>query len=153
MANSRRSRSSPCITKRGAVHSTPRAKTRNAWHSHRRRFLVSACGAATTLLGMNEAYARNGRTGGLFDVPAEAARDLQLARSTLDGSEFIFDVQGHFVNPTGAWTKRLPPGARPLQMPKTSHAREPRARGNSATCNASGPTSSSRTSSSIPTPT
>jgi predicted TIM-barrel fold metal-dependent hydrolase len=87
----------------------------------RRRFLVSACGAATTLLGMNEAYARNGRTGGFFDVPAEAARDLQLARSTLDGSEFIFDVQGHFVNPTGAWTKRLPPGARPLQMPKTSH--------------------------------
>jgi len=86
----------------------------------RRSFLVSACGAATALLGMNAAYARHGLTGGYFDVPQEAAFDLQLARSTLDGSEFIFDVQGHFVNPTGAWTKRLPPGARPLQMPKTA---------------------------------
>jgi predicted TIM-barrel fold metal-dependent hydrolase len=87
----------------------------------RRSFLVSACGAATTLLGMNDAYARNSLTGGFFDVPSEAARDLQLARSTLDGSEFIFDVQGHFVNPTGAWTQRLPPGARPMRFPKTEH--------------------------------
>ena len=86
----------------------------------RRSFLVSACGAATTLLGMNAAYARHGLTGGYFDVPKDAALDLQLARSTLDGNEFIFDVQGHFVNPTGAWTKRLPAGARPLQMPKTA---------------------------------
>ena len=87
----------------------------------RRSFLVTACGAATTLLGMNDAYARSGLTGGFFDVPSEAARDLQLARSTLDGSEFIFDVQGHFVNPTGAWTQRLPPGARPMRFPKTQH--------------------------------
>jgi uncharacterized protein len=87
----------------------------------RRSFLVTACGAATALLGMNDAYARAGLTGGFFDVPADAARDLQLARSTLDGSEFIFDVQGHFVNPTGAWTKRLPPGARPMRFPKTDH--------------------------------
>jgi predicted TIM-barrel fold metal-dependent hydrolase len=86
---------------------------------HRRSFLVSACGAATSLLGMNAAYARHGHTGGFFDVPKEAALDVQLAGSTLDGGEFIFDVQGHFVNPTGAWTKRLPPGARPLQMAKT----------------------------------
>jgi uncharacterized protein len=35
----------------------------------RREFLVSACGAATALLGMNAAYARAGRTGGWFDVP------------------------------------------------------------------------------------
>jgi predicted TIM-barrel fold metal-dependent hydrolase len=85
----------------------------------RRSFLVSACGAATALLGMNAAYARRGLTGGYFDVPEEAALDLQLARSTVDGTEFIFDVQGHFVNPTGAWTKRLPPNVKPLQMPKT----------------------------------
>ncbi len=89
-------------------------------HLDRRSFLVSACGAATALLAMNEAYARLGLTGGYFDVPQEAGLDLQLARSALDGTEFIFDVQGHFVNPTGAWTKRLPPTAKPLQMPKTA---------------------------------
>jgi predicted TIM-barrel fold metal-dependent hydrolase len=81
----------------------------------RRGFLVSACGVATTLLGMNAAYARAGRNGGFYELPAEAALDQQLARSALDGGEFIFDVQGHFVNPDGAWTRRLPPGARPLQ--------------------------------------
>ncbi len=80
----------------------------------RRGFLVSAAGAATTLLAMNTAYAAAGRTGGFFDVPKDAALDLQLARSAIDGKEFIFDVQGHFVNPTGAWLKRLPPGARPF---------------------------------------
>ena len=30
--------------------------------------------------------------------------------------EFIFDVQGHFVNPTGAWTQDLPPSAQPLRL-------------------------------------
>jgi hypothetical protein len=80
----------------------------------RRRFLVSACGAASTLLAMNAAYARQGRRGGFYEIDPEAALDLQLARSIVDGREFIFDVQGHFVNPTGAWLKRLPAGARPL---------------------------------------
>jgi uncharacterized protein len=80
----------------------------------RRSFLVSAAGAASTLLAMNTAYAKAGRSGGFFDVPREAALDLQLARSAVDGNEFIFDVQGHFVNPTGAWLRRLPPGARPF---------------------------------------
>jgi len=80
----------------------------------RRAFLVSACGAATTLLAMNAAYAAANRRGGHYDVPSDAALDLQLARSVLDRNEFIFDVQGHFVNPTGAWTKSLPPGAQPL---------------------------------------
>jgi uncharacterized protein len=81
----------------------------------RRRFLVSACGVASTLLGMNAAYARAGLRGGWFDVPDDAALDLELARATVEGKEFIFDVQGHFVNPTGAWTKRLPADARPLR--------------------------------------
>ncbi len=85
----------------------------------RRDFLVSACGAAATLLAMNDAYARAGRTGGFFDLPRESALDRFAARSALDKGEFIFDVQGHFVNPTGAWTRRLAPNATPLQMPKT----------------------------------
>ena len=85
----------------------------------RRSFLVSACGVAGSLLGMNAAYAQQGKRGGYFDLDKTAALDLVAARSAVDGKEFIFDVQGHFVNPTGAWTKRLPPGARPLRMPKT----------------------------------
>jgi predicted TIM-barrel fold metal-dependent hydrolase len=80
----------------------------------RRAFLVSACGAATTLLGMNAAYAASGRRGGYFELDADAAFDLQVARSSLDSGEFIFDIQGHFVNPTGAWTKELPSGAQPF---------------------------------------
>ena len=81
----------------------------------RRDFLISACGAATTLLGMNAAYAARGVRGSHYELSADAALDLQLARSTLDGTEFIFDVQGHFVNPTGAWTRSLPAGAQPLK--------------------------------------
>ena len=81
----------------------------------RRAFLVSACGAASTLLAMNAAYAAGGRRGGYYDLSSEAALDMQLARSALDRQEFIFDVQGHFVNPTGAWTRALPPGAQPLK--------------------------------------
>jgi predicted TIM-barrel fold metal-dependent hydrolase len=82
----------------------------------RRGFLVSACGAATALLAMNAAYAAGGRRGGYYALPAAAALDAQLARSALERQDFIFDVQGHFVNPTGAWTRALPPGAQPLRF-------------------------------------
>src|SRR5262249_1474230 len=94
------------------------AATRNARRLglSRRAFLVSACGAATTLLGMKAAYAAGGRRGGFFELPDEAALDLEVARSTLDRREFIFDVQGHFVNPTGAWTRALSQDARPLRF-------------------------------------
>ncbi|HRP87270.1 MAG TPA: amidohydrolase family protein [Gammaproteobacteria bacterium] len=80
----------------------------------RRDFLVSASGAATTLLAMNAAYAAVGNTGGFFQLDPEASLDLAMAENALGGDEFIFDVQGHFVNPTGDWTRRLPEGARPL---------------------------------------
>jgi predicted TIM-barrel fold metal-dependent hydrolase len=85
----------------------------------RRSFLTSLCGAASTLLAFNAAHARAGRSGGFFEIANEARADAQLAAAELGKREFIFDVQGHFVNPTGAWTRRLPPGARPLQMPNT----------------------------------
>jgi predicted TIM-barrel fold metal-dependent hydrolase len=88
----------------------------------RRSFLVSACGAATTLLSMNAAYATQGRRGGFFELPKDAGLDQYAARSAVDGNEFIFDVQGHFVNPSGAWLKRLPAGAKPLGF-ATSGAR------------------------------
>jgi predicted TIM-barrel fold metal-dependent hydrolase len=82
----------------------------------RRAFLVSACGAASTLLAMNAAYATGGRRGSFYELAPESALDLQVARSVLDREDFVFDVQGHFVNPTGAWTKGLPPGAQPLRF-------------------------------------
>ncbi len=85
----------------------------------RRSFLTTLSGAASTLLAFNAAHARAGRNGGFFDIAAEARTDAAAAAESLAKREFIFDVQGHFVNPTGAWTKRLPPDARPLQFPST----------------------------------
>ena len=66
----------------------------------KRSFLVSACGAASTLLAFNAANAAAGRTGGYFDLPHEAALDQQLARVQVGPAkdELIFDVQGHFVD-------------------------------------------------------
>jgi predicted TIM-barrel fold metal-dependent hydrolase len=81
----------------------------------RRAFLASACGAASTLLAMNRAYAAAGRGGGYFDLPSESSLEMQVARTALDKGEFVFDVQGHYVNPTGAWTRALPAGAQPLR--------------------------------------
>jgi len=74
----------------------------------RRSFLVSACGAASTLLAFNKA---NAASGGYFDIPREAALDPQLAQATVGKREFIFDVQGHFVDPSGAWVKKASPDA------------------------------------------
>ena len=99
------------------------------WASHfarklnrsRREFLKSSCGAASTLLAFNAAHAAAGRTGGFFQIAQEATLDTQLAAAELGKKEFIFDVQGHFVNPTGAWTRALPATAKPLaEMPKAA---------------------------------
>src|SRR5712671_5457089 len=66
----------------------------------RRKFLISSCGAASTLLAFNTANAAAGRTGGFFDLHKEAALDQQLARVQVGPAkdEFIFDVQGHFID-------------------------------------------------------
>jgi len=66
----------------------------------KRKFLTSACGAASTLLAFNVANAAAGRTGGFFDLPTDAALDLQLARAQIGSAkqEFILDVQGHFID-------------------------------------------------------
>jgi hypothetical protein len=81
----------------------------------RRQFLVSAAGAASTLLTMNFAYAAIGRTGGFFELPAEAGHEDDAARKFIGKKEFIFDVQGHYVNPDGAWLKNVPEDAKPLR--------------------------------------
>ncbi|MBT8446558.1 MAG: amidohydrolase [Gammaproteobacteria bacterium] len=89
----------------------------------RRDFLVSACGAATTLLAFNTANAASGKTGGHFELASDSALDPAAAAERLDGREFIFDVQGHFVNPDGRWLDGLPESARPLSFaPKTKCA-------------------------------
>jgi predicted TIM-barrel fold metal-dependent hydrolase len=85
----------------------------------RRDFLVSLCGCATTLLAMNTAFLAGCKRGANYAVPPEAALDPAAAEHALAGNEFIFDVQGHFVNPTGAWTRDLPPGAHPLGFVST----------------------------------
>jgi hypothetical protein len=88
----------------------------------RRKFLVSACGAASTLLAFNQA---NATRGGYFDIPAEAALDEALAQATVGAKrEFIFDVQGHFVDPSGAWAKKLSPNAFSF-APKTACGKPP----------------------------
>jgi uncharacterized protein len=69
----------------------------------RRAFLQSLCGAATTLLTLNEAFAVLGNTGGQFRVPKEGAFETAAAAEALAGDEFIFDVQTHMVDPAGAW--------------------------------------------------
>jgi predicted TIM-barrel fold metal-dependent hydrolase len=78
----------------------------------RRDFLVSACGAASALLAFNAANAATGKRGGFFELEPEAALEPQLAQARLGGKgEFIFDVQGHFVDPSGAWVKTAPADA------------------------------------------
>jgi uncharacterized protein len=69
----------------------------------RRAFMVSTCGAATTLLAFNAAQAAQGKTGGRFDLPEIAAVDTDVAAAALEGNEFIFDVQNHHVNALGRW--------------------------------------------------
>src|SRR5215510_672877 len=68
----------------------------------RREFLVSASGTATALLAMNAAYAMAGNVGGSFVLAQAAAKDPALAQAQLGRREFIFDVQGHFVDPKRA---------------------------------------------------
>lgn len=69
----------------------------------RRAFLQSLCGAATTLLTLDHAFATRGNAGGRFVLPKEAAFETAAAAETLAGDEFIFDVQTHMVDPAGAW--------------------------------------------------
>jgi hypothetical protein len=64
----------------------------------RATFLRSVCGAATTLLALRSCNLDAGRlVGGDWGVPPEAALEEEAARAVLAGEEFVFDVQGHFL--------------------------------------------------------
>ena len=69
----------------------------------RRQFLASSCGAASTLLTMNQVNAAAGKSGGFFDIPLAAAMEPAAAESAVGQGEFIFDIQGHHVNPLARW--------------------------------------------------
>ena len=69
----------------------------------RRTFLAGLCGAATTLLTLNQAFAFRGFTGGRFGVLPEGAFDEDAAAQSIAGNEFIFDAQTHFVEPDAPW--------------------------------------------------
>jgi len=88
---------------------------------NRRQFLISSCGAASTLLAFNHANAYSNKRGGFFEVTEESTLDSYAAAAQVEGNEFIFDVQGHYVNPEGDWLSRLPESAQPYaNMEKAS---------------------------------
>jgi uncharacterized protein len=69
----------------------------------RRQFLLSVCGAATTLLVLDacskdQAGRAGQRPGGTFDIPKEATTEPDAARSAISGDEVIFDVQSHLLD-------------------------------------------------------
>jgi predicted TIM-barrel fold metal-dependent hydrolase len=99
-----------------AKHDAARSITDNARRvgKERRRFLASLCGAATTLLALNRAFAAAGATGGGYALPQEAALDDGQAAQLLAGKEFILDVQTHMLDPNGPWRQRRPQAARAL---------------------------------------
>ena len=71
----------------------------------RREFLLSAMGAATTLLALDACTreALRGTTrrrvtpGGTFAIPTEATTEPSAAASAVGGEEFVLDVQGHLL--------------------------------------------------------
>jgi len=79
----------------------------------RRRYLVSALGAAGTLLAFDRAFAAAGMRGGRYLVPVEAPFELAAAQAAVGPlpGEFIFDVQLHHVNPKGLWRQKASPNA------------------------------------------
>jgi len=79
----------------------------------RRKFLISSCGAASTLLAFNQAH---GTSGGFYDIEKESALDLQLARVQTGPAkdELVFDVQGHFID--------TPPGPKPATSSNPKNA-------------------------------
>ena len=71
----------------------------------RRAVLTGLTGAAATLFTLNEAFAARGRLGGRFRLPAEGPYEEAAAAEALTGSELIFDVQTHMIDPSGSWRR------------------------------------------------
>ncbi len=84
-------------TIRRAVSDSERNATRTGMS--RRRFLLSLCGAATTLVALNACTrdALRREPGGRYNVTPEATLEEDAARESLAGDEFVFDIQGHLL--------------------------------------------------------
>ena len=100
---------------RTVTHAKQLAAERIATHAgrtgeSRRAFLTGLCGAATTLLAFNDAFAWRGHRGGSFELPREAAFEPAAALAAVGGREFIFDIQTHMVEADGAWRRERPQG-------------------------------------------
>jgi predicted TIM-barrel fold metal-dependent hydrolase len=72
----------------------------------RRQFLLSACGAATTLLALDACTraadlaaptSSSPEPGGSYVIPPEATTEPDAAREAVGGEEFVLDVQGHLL--------------------------------------------------------
>jgi predicted TIM-barrel fold metal-dependent hydrolase len=72
----------------------------------RREFLLSVCGAATTLLVLDACTREAERAlpttpsstpGGGYEIPPEATTEPPAATHTIGGEEFVFDIQGHLL--------------------------------------------------------
>ncbi|MGB5812732.1 MAG: amidohydrolase family protein [Polyangiales bacterium] len=68
----------------------------------RRDFVASTMGSATALCVINQVYGCSSGDGAGFEVDGGMMVDAG-ACAPLEGDEFIFDVQTHHVNPSGAW--------------------------------------------------
>jgi uncharacterized protein len=89
----------PLLARRLAVARASAAENARRTAMTRRDYLSSTCGAALTLLALNELGCRGGR----YAVPAEGALDKAAADQVLKGREFIFDVQTHHVSGKRPW--------------------------------------------------
>jgi hypothetical protein len=75
----------------------------------RRRFLLSSMGAATMLTVLGACSKdEEGNPGGTFVVDPDAQRDPEVAADALGGDEFVFDVQGHFLDYSHDFTGAAP---------------------------------------------
>jgi hypothetical protein len=65
----------------------------------RREFLLSLCGAATTLFALDACTqeASKRALGGRYTITPEATVEPEAAREVIGGEEFVFDVQGHLL--------------------------------------------------------
>jgi hypothetical protein len=79
----------------------------NARHTgmSRRRFLLSACGAATTLLALNacnteEARRRRRTPGGTYEIPVTATTDPDAARAAPESPHSVYPALGCSRPPT-----------------------------------------------------
>ncbi|MEX2275323.1 MAG: amidohydrolase family protein [Actinomycetota bacterium] len=74
----------------------------------RREFLLSVCGAATTLAVLSACTREAERAGvgpsgtpsdpgGSYAIPPDATEDPDAAHEAIGGEEFVFDIQGHLL--------------------------------------------------------